>query len=178
MILKWMIIFCIGFFFIFFIGIAYALPASEFAARYQDTLSKGEIITIHVKMKAEPQSEDPLERAREIRQLQGGIVKFSIKAGATNVKSDTWNNEFTADVTTSLAQYLAQRGDVLSIDIILKDFTKLPPRVQGIISNVNSSTIPSWVKTVLYWSNEKTVSEDEIIRNIEFLIKKGVIKIN
>ena len=176
--MKFLLVFSIGLFFIFVIGIVYALPTSEFVARYQETLSKGEIITIYVKMKTEPQSEDPLERAREIRQLQGGIVKFSIKAGASNVKSDTWNNEFTADVTTSLAKHLAQRGDVLSIDIILKDFSKLSPRVQGILSNVDTSTIPSWVKIVFYWSNEITISEDEIINSIEYLIKKGVIEIN
>ncbi len=167
--------FCIGFFFIFITGIAFALPASEFAARYQETLSKGEIITIHVKMRGEPQTEDPLERAREIRQLQGGIVKFSIRAGATNIKSDTWNNEFTADVTTSLAQHLAQRGDVVSIDIILNDFKKLSQRLQAVLSNIDTSTLPSWVKIVLHWSNEKTISEDEVISNIQYLIKKGVI---
>jgi len=126
-------------------------------------------------MKEDPQSEDPLQRAREIRQLQGGIIKFSIRAGATNVKSDTWNNEFTADVTTSLAQHLAQRGDVVSIDIILNDLTKLPHRLQGILSNVDLSTVPLWVKIVLHWSSEKTISEDEIISNIQFLIKNGVI---
>ncbi len=167
--------FCIGFFFIFITGIAFALPASEFAARYQETLSKGEIITIHVKMRGEPQTEDPLERAREIRQLQGGIVKFSIRAGATNIKSDTWNNEFTADVTTSLAQHLAQRGDVVSIDIILNDFKKLSQRLQAVLSNIDTSTLPSWVKIVLHWSSEKTISEDEVISNIQYLIKKGVI---
>ncbi len=167
--------FCIGFFFIFITGTAFALPASEFAARYQETLSKGEIITIHVKMRGEPQTEDPLERAREIRQLQGGIVKFSIRAGATNIKSDTWNNEFTADVTTSLAQHLAQRGDVVSIDIILNDFKKLSQRLQAVLSNIDTSTLPSWVKIVLHWSNEKTISEDEVISNIQYLIKKGII---
>ena len=175
--MRFLLVFSIGLFFIFVTGIAYALPTSEFVARYQETLSKGEIITIHVKMKAEPQSQDPLERAREIRQLQGGIVKFSIKAGATNVKSDIWNNEFTADVTTSLAQHLAQRGDVLSMDIILTDFTKLTPRVQGILSNIETSALPSWIKIVLHWSSEKTISEDEIINNIQYLIKKGVIEI-
>ncbi len=168
-------ILCIGFSFLLASGLAFGLPASEFAARYQDTLSKGEIITIHVKMKEDPQSEDPLQRAREIRQLQGGIIKFSIRAGATNVKSDTWNNEFTADVTTSLAKHLAQRGDVVSIDIILNDLTKLPHRLQGILSNVDISTVPLWVKIVLHWSSEKTISEDEIISNIQFLIKNGVI---
>ncbi len=176
--MRWLLILCIGFFFILITGTAYGLPASKFAATYQDTLSKGEVITIHVKMRAEPQSEDPLERAREIRQLQGGIIKFSIRAGATNVKSDTWNNEFTADVTTSLAQHIAQRVDVFSIDIILKDFTKLPSRLQGILSNVNTSTLPSWVKIVLHWSSEKTISEDEIINNVQYLIKKGVIVTN
>ncbi len=129
-------------------------------------------------MKGDPQSEDPLQRAREIRQLQGGIIKFSIRAGATNIKSDTWNNEFTADVTTSLAQHLAQRGDVVSIDIILNDLTKLPHRLQGILSNVDFSTVPLWVKIVLHWSSEKTISEEEIINNIQFLIKNGVINSN
>jgi hypothetical protein len=126
-------------------------------------------------VKGDPQSEDPLQRAREIRQLQGGIIKFSIHAGATNVKSDIWNNEFTADVTTSLAQHLAQRGDVVSIDIILNNLTKLPHQLQGILSNVDISTVPLWVKIVLHWSSEKTISEDEIINNVQFLIKNGVI---
>jgi len=171
-------ILCIGFSFLLTTNLAYGLPASEFAGRYQDTLSKGEIITIHVKMKGDPQSEDPWQRAKEIRQLQGGIIKFSIRAGATNVKSDTWNNEFTADVTTSLAQHLAQRGDVVSIDIILNNLTKLPHRLQSILSNVDFSTVPLWVKIVLHWSSEKTISEEEIISNIQFLIKNGVINSN
>ena len=158
--------------------LAFGLPASKFAATYQDSLSKGEIITIHVKVSGEPQSEDPWQRAREIRQLQGGIIKFSIRAGATNVKSDTWNNEFTADVTTSLAQHLAQRGDVVSIDIILNDLTKLPHRLQEILSNVDITTIPLWIKIVLQWFSEKTISEEEIINNIQFLIKNGVVNSN
>ncbi len=171
-------ILCIGFSFLLTSNLAFGLPASEFAARYQDTLSKGEIITIHVKVKGDPQNDDPLQRAREIRQLQGGIIKFSIRAGATNVKSDIWNNEFTADVTTSLAQHLAQRGDVASIDIILNDLTKLPHRLQGILSNVDITTLPLWIKIVLQWFSEKTISEEEIINNIQFLIKNGVINSN
>ncbi len=102
-------------------------------------------------------------------------LKFSILAGATNVKSDTWNNEFTAAVTTSLAKHLAQRGDVVSIDIILNDFKKLSQRLQAVLSNIDTSTLPSWVKIVLHWSNEKTISEDEVISNIQYLIKKGII---
>lgn len=171
-------ILCIGFSFLLTSNLAFGLPASEFAARYQDTLSKGEIITIHVKVKGDPQNDDPLQRAREIRQLQGGIIKFSIRAGATNVKSDIWNNEFTADVTTSLAQHLAQRGDVASIDIILNDLTKLPHRLQEILSNVDITTLPLWIKIVLQWFSEKTISEEEIINNIQFLIKNGVINSN
>ena len=174
--MRWLLVLCIGFFSIFIIDIAYGLPASKFAATYQDTLSKGEIITIHVKVRGEPESEEPWQRAKEIRYLQAGVLKFSILAGATNVKSDTWNNEFTAVVTSSLAKHLAQRNDVISLDIILDDFTNLPPEIREILSNVDTATLPLWIKIVLQWFSEKTISEDEIINNMQFLIKNGVIK--
>ena len=69
-------------------------------------------------MRGEPVSQDPDNRAREIRFLQGYVLKFVHFSKATNVKSDTWNNEFTATVTTALAEVLERRGDVISVTVL------------------------------------------------------------
>jgi hypothetical protein len=97
---------------------AYGLTASEFVAKYGDQFSHGEQITVLVKVKGEPQSSDPAKRAKEIRYYQGGILKFIHFAGATNVISDTVKNQFTAIMTTTLAEHIATRYDVLSVSVI------------------------------------------------------------
>ncbi len=117
-------------------NISYALTASEFVSKYKDELAAGEKVEVLVKVKGEPESLDPLKRAKEIRYLQSGVLKFIIFAGAINVKSDNWNNEFTAQVTTSLAKAIEERGDVLSVTVISSDSyivkqpNILPPRKQ------------------------------------------------
>jgi len=100
------------------LNVVYGLTASEFVAKYGNELSKGEKAMVLVKVKGEPESLDSVKRAKEIRYLQSAILKFIHFAGATNVKSDTWNNEFTASVTTSLAKVLEKRSDIISVTII------------------------------------------------------------
>ena len=97
----------------------YALTASEFAFKYGDEIpDDGQQVSILVTVKGESQSQDPQKRAKEIRYLQSGALKFVSFAGGVNVLSDTWNNEFTATVTTSLAKVLERRGDVISVTIL------------------------------------------------------------
>lgn len=107
-------------------SIAYGLTASEFVSKYKTDFSKGKWINVSVKVRGEPESDDPSKRAKEIRFLQAGVLKFIHLAGAKNVKSDTWKNEFTAHMTTSLAEVIAQRSDVLSV-IILDEISEKEP---------------------------------------------------
>ena len=115
---------------------AFGYTASKFSADYGEDLSMGQKITVLVKVLGEPESENPQKRAKEIRHLQSAVLKFSSFAGATNVRSDTWNNEFTVTVTTSLAQVLEKRSDVTSVTVLedvqktKEDLDKLPPKKQ------------------------------------------------
>ena len=97
------------------ITIAYGFSASEFVFKYGDQFTEGEKITVLVMVKGEPESPDPAKRAKEIRYFQSGILKFIHFAGATNVVSATTKNQFTATMTSSLAEYLTTRYDVLSV---------------------------------------------------------------
>lgn len=99
---------------------AFADTASIYAWKYGKSLWEGDQIRVLVKVRGEPQSEDPGIRAKEIRYLQAAVLKFSHFSKATNVKSDTWNNEFTAAVTTSLAKVLERRSDVISVTVLGK----------------------------------------------------------
>jgi len=119
---------------------AFGYTASKFVADYGDELSDGQKIKVLIKVKGEPESEDPAKRAKEIRYLQSAVLKFCNFAGATNVKSDTWNNEFTAIVTTSLAKVLEQRGDVISVQVIEISSQPEPPSrnmVYDLVPNVD-----------------------------------------
>jgi len=97
---------------------AHGFSASEFVAKYGDKFSKGDQITVIVKVTGEPDSSDPAKRAKEIRYYQRGILEFIHLAGATNVVSDTMKNQFTAIMTTTLAEHIATRYDVLSVTVI------------------------------------------------------------
>jgi hypothetical protein len=97
---------------------AFGYTVSKFVSEYGEDLSEGQKIKVLVKVKGEPESKDPAKRAKEIRHLQSAVLKFCNFAGATNVKSDSWNNEFTATITTSLAQVLEERSDVISVQLI------------------------------------------------------------
>jgi len=96
--MKYLSIFAILFGFLLVSSPAFGYTASKFVADYGYELSDGQKIKVLVKVKGEPESEDPVKRAKEIRFLQSAVLKFCNFAGATNVKSDTWNNEFTAIV--------------------------------------------------------------------------------
>lgn len=108
---------------VFSMNSAYALTASEFVSKYQNQLSEGETISVLVKVKGEPSTYDPAKRAKEIRYYQSGVLKFIHFAGATNVISDTQNNQFTATMTVSLAEKITIRYDVISVSIIDDDKT-------------------------------------------------------
>ena len=100
---------------------AYGLTASEFIAKYGNEFYEGEQVKVLVKVKGEPESTDPAKRAKEIRYYQAGVLKFIHFAGATNVISDTLKNQFYAEMTTSLAEKITTRYDVISVTVIDSD---------------------------------------------------------
>ncbi len=108
----------ISLFFLLASNIAYGITASEFVSKFGYSLDSGQKVEALITVSGEPQSTDPLKRAKEIRYLQSGVLKFAIFAGAINVKSDTWDNQFQAEITTSLLEVLKNRKDVLSVEII------------------------------------------------------------
>ena len=116
--MKYLAIFAILFTLLLLSSPAFGYTASKFVSEYGEDISEGQKIKVLVKVKGEPESKDPTKRAKEIRYLQSAVLKFCSFAGATNVKSDSWNNEFTAVVTTSLAQVLEERSDVISVQVI------------------------------------------------------------
>ena len=117
---------------------AFGYTASKFVSDYGEDLSEGQKIKVLVKVKGEPESKDPTKRAKEIRYLQSAVLKFCNFAGATNVKSDSWNNEFTAIVTTSLAQVLEERSDVISVQVIESSSTTQKEKVSSKIWLITS----------------------------------------
>ena len=108
----------ISLFFLLSSNIAYGITASEFVSKFGYSLDSGQKVEALITVSGEPQSTDPLKRAKEIRYLQSGVLKFAIFAGAINVKSDTLDNQFQAEITTSLLEVLKNRKDVLSVEII------------------------------------------------------------
>jgi uncharacterized protein YjbI with pentapeptide repeats len=97
---------------------AYALTASEFVSKYQNQFTEGEKIRVLVQVNGEPSTDDPEKRAKEIRYYQAGVLKFIHFAGAINVVSDTQKNQFTATMTTLLAEKVSARYDVISVIIV------------------------------------------------------------
>jgi len=116
--MKYLSIFAILFGLLLLSSPAFGYTTSKFVSDYGEDLSEGQKIKVLVKVKGEPESKDPAKRAKEIRYLQSAVLKFCNFAGATNVKSDSWNNEFTAIVTTSLGKVLEERNDVISVQVI------------------------------------------------------------
>jgi len=151
---------------------AFGYTASKFVADYGYELSDGQKIKVLVKVKGEPESEDPAKRAKEIRFLQSAVLKFCNFAGATNVKSDTWNNEFTAIVTTSLAQILEQRSDVISVQVIEAP-VQLPPKLQELFDENDIAKLPFWIQKTINWYNQGKISEAELINAIKYLAAKS-----
>ena len=116
--MKYLVIFAMLFGVLLFSSPAFGYTASKFVSDYGEDLSEGQKVNVLVTVKGEPESKDPTKRAKEIRYLQSAVLKFCSFAGATNVKSDSWKNEFTAIVTTSLAKVLEDRNDVISVKVI------------------------------------------------------------
>ncbi len=155
--MEYLSIFAILFGFLLISNPAFGYTASKFVADYGEDLSKGQKIKVLVNVRGEPESENPAKRAKEIRQLQSAVLKFCNFAGATNVKSDTWNNEFTAMVTTSLAQVLEERSDVISVKVI------------------ESSSVPDWIQNILEWHKQGLISYQEYQNSIQYLVEMGII---
>ncbi len=155
--MKYLSIFVILFGFLLISNPAFGYTASKFVSDYGEDLSKGQKIKVLVNVRGEPESENPAKRAKEIRQLQSAVLKFCNFAGATNVKSDLWNNEFTAMVTTSLAQVLEERSDVISVKVI------------------ESSSVPDWIQNILEWHKQGLISYQEYQNSIEYLVEMGII---
>ncbi len=155
--MKYLSIFAILFGFLLISSPAFGYTASKFVSDYGEDLSIGQKIKVLVKVKGEPESENPAKRAKEIRYLQSAVLKFCNFAGATNVKSDTWNNKFTAIATTSLAKVLDERSDVISVKVI------------------ESSPVPDWIQNILEWHKQGLISDQEYQNSIEYLIETGII---
>ncbi len=155
--MTYLSIFAILFGFLLISNPAFGYTASKFVSDYGEDLSKGQKIKVLVNVRGEPESENPAKRAKEIRQLQSAVLKFCNFAGATNVKSDLWNNEFTAMVTTSLAQVLEERSDVISVKVI------------------ESSSVPDWIQNILEWHKQGLISYQEYQNSIQYLVEMGII---
>ncbi len=134
--MEYLSIFAILFGFLLISNPAFGYTASKFVSDYGEALSKGQKIKVLVNVRGEPESENPAKRAKEIRQLQSAVLKFCNFAGATNVKSGIWNNEFTAMVTTSLAHVLGERSDVISVRIVLSMMAD-----EGMMENKNTASM-------------------------------------
>jgi len=111
---------------------AFGTTASEFVAKYQNQFSEGEKVKVLVKVKGAPTYDDPLKRAKEIRYYQSGVLKFIHFAGAINVISNTQDNQFTAIITSTLAEKIATRADVVSVTILdyIAQPTQLCPPIE------------------------------------------------
>jgi len=155
--MKYLSIFAILFGFLLISSPAFGYTASKFVSDYGEDLSIGQKIKVLVEVKGEPESENPAKRAKEIRYLQSAVLKFCNFAGATNVKSDSWNNEFTAIVTKSLAKVLEERSDVISVKVI------------------ESSSVPDWIQNILEWYKQGLISDQEYQNSIEYLVEMGII---
>jgi len=169
--LKHLWIFAILFGFLLTTSPALGYTASKFVSEYGDDLSEGQKIKVLVKVKGEPESEDPTKRAKEIRYLQSAVLKFCNFAGAINVKSHTWNNEFTAMVTLSLAQVLELRNDVISVHVIEAPI-QLPPKFQELFEH-DIEKLPFWIQNIINWHNEGKISESELINAIKYILIKS-----
>ena len=169
--MKHLWIFAILFGFLLTTSPALGYTSSKFVSEYGGDLSEGQKIKVLVKVKGIPESEDPTKRAKEIRYLQSAVLKFCNFAGAINVKSHTWDNEFTAMVTVSLAQVLEQRNDVISVHVIEAPIL-LPPKLQELFEH-DIEKLPFWIQTTINWHNEGKISEVELINAIKYLLIKS-----
>ena len=97
---------------------ANGLTPSKFYADYGTQFAGGETVRVLVKVVGEPQETNPGNRAKEIRHYQAAVLKFILFAGAINVVSGQYQNEFTATMTKPLAEHISKRPDVISVTFI------------------------------------------------------------
>jgi len=90
---------------------------------------------------------------------------------------DIINNEKLSKVGeyTLRAQYGKTHIKVETISFTLVEDTK---KMDGPIISEKSSKIPDWVKNTMQWYLDGSISEDEMISAIQFLVKEGIIKLN
>ena len=115
-----------------------AFTAATFADKYKDVLSAtGNRVFVVIKVAGDSENTDPSKRAKEIRYLQGYVLKFLSFSNAVNVVSDQQKNEITAQMYTVWIPILEKRGDVVSVTMledvqktIQKNLDNLPPKKQ------------------------------------------------
>ncbi len=132
--------------------------AATFADTYRDIFLqvKGKQVEILIKAEGEPVSEEPLNRAKEIRFMQTYILKFLKYAKATNTRSDLWDNQLTTQVHSVWIEPLEGRSDVISI------------------TEIDSGT-PKWVENLTLWWENGLISNLEYQNAIEYLQKTEII---
>lgn len=160
---------------------AFGYTASKFASDYNNDLSAGQKITVLVKVLGEPESENNQKRAKEIRYLQSAVLKFCSFAGATNIISNTYNNEFTATMTISLAKALEKRSDVISVTLLedilettKENLDKLPPKKQQLYGrSIDEIQCKSDQHIVMVKSNEESAAACVKSKSAEKLVLRG-----
>ena len=60
--------------------------------------------------------------------------------------------------------------------LISEDIMKIPETEKTLTNNLNK-VVPSWIKNTAGWWAQGTVSDDEFVNSIKFLIEKGIIKV-
>jgi len=90
---------------------------------------------------------------------------------------DVLNNEKLSKVGeyTLRAQYGTTHMKVETISFTLVSDTK---KIEQPAISEKSSKIPDWVKTTMQWYLDGSISEDEMISAIQFLVKIGLIHLN
>ena len=90
---------------------------------------------------------------------------------------DLLNNEKLSKVGeyTLRAQYGTTHMKVETISFTLVSDTK---KIDEPIISEKSSKIPDWIKKTMQWYLDGSISEDEMISAIQFLVKEGIIKLN
>jgi len=68
----------------------------------------------------------------------------------------------------------AEREDTLddSIDVLISELR------DGVEDGVESPKIPSWVHDIFVWYAEKSISENELLASLEYLISEGIINVD
>jgi len=68
----------------------------------------------------------------------------------------------------------SEREDTLddSIDVLISELR------DDVEDSIESSKIPSWVHDIFVWYAEESISENELLASLEYLISQGIINVN